>query len=729
MKIKLHFVLLLLAVCSMRCFADDYKEYAKQVRENIWNWEDSAFKNYTVPDEYAHESAVILADKNELIASGNSKLRAHFILSGRISKELQYANTYRRMIQLNDKAAVDEYSNISYKEQKTNYGYLIKNKFKTIVGVRIIKADGSINEVDMEEAVSVTEGKKDKESHKKLAVPGLEVGDILDYFFCYEGVIDSEDIPPMDFMFADKYPMLSYAVYCELGKKMTVEFRSVNGAPDFKVSNDKENGNVILEASATNLPKIRATNWVSVYREMPMIRLAVYYNDLATIFRPASARKPGVHKDVPIEDIFTDSQAYLALSGIYPNEANVLKIRSLIKKYKKKHPKASSEDIAKFTYDALYFYWPDNLSSLRFACTLRAFLEVVGKVECRVGQVTSRFDARKEEVCNASDIYYFVSVNNDNLILTYPQLLSMPGEINPYYEGEEALSIEVKKYAPAHKIPIQGKQHTFTMPVSTAEQNRTYSKLNVKFDENMQSLHIECEFTAKGHMKGSYKKELTTIADYDSIMRKRLYTKEKSRIEEMQKNKRDEKYVENLVANMQKGLERQRNAIKQEVENYHNIKAKNDTVDYPILSHGLTAENPDFEMKMQYDIEGLVKKAGRNYVLDAGKLLGNQLEIKDNDRQRTENVYMSFARRIDREVRVAIPEGYLVEGVESLNMQVDNEYTSYISSAKIEEGVLVINASKVYKQNFVPATAWDKILEITDASNDINAKSVVLKPN
>lgn len=748
MKHTIRLLLLLIAISlsPSQMYADDYKEYAKEIRAGIWAWEDPEFKNYDIPDQYKNESAVILAAKDQLIAVSKSKFRIKVTLHMNINKELNYSNISRMLIKLNDKAAIDNYSEISYKEQSEKSGYMVDNKFKTIVGVRIIKPDGTINEVDVDESVSVTEGKKDEESHKKLAVPGLEVGDIIDYFFYDEGRMDSGNIPPMVFAFASQYPMLSYSVYCELGKNLTTEYRCINGAPDFKESLSPEK-NIILEASMKNIPKIDATRWIAPYREFPMIRLRVLNNSSGVMFKPASARQKGVYKNLPYETIFTDSRCYLATYGDlgYQTGGPVMsfgkrhfgsdipemkKIRNLTKKYKESNPDATDEDIAKFVCDAIYFYWPGSYyyTPRRFAYSLEAYLTIVEKIDCKVGQITSRLGARKEEVCTVDDIEYFVSVNNDNLILTYPTAFSIPGEINTNFEGETGIAIKVDKYkAKDKKDPIKGERSNVLMPISTAEQNKDISELTVDFGQDMLQLDISRYITATGAMRNSYKRGLTIFPDYDQALRERLGIEEKTLLEEMQNDKKERKFIEEYEAVIEKAEKRREETVKDDIKHYHGIEPKEDNLEYSIESHGLTQQNPNFKAAMKYSIEGLVKKAGNNYILDAGKLLGSQLEIEGYERQRTVDVYMPFARTIEREIRINIPSGYKIEGIEALNQNISNNSMSYMSSAHTEGNVLTLKSTKVYKNNFEKAANWAQILEVTDVSNDVYGKSIMLK--
>jgi hypothetical protein len=156
--------------------AEEYPDYAKRIRQEVWAWDKPEFKNYNVPEQYKDESAVILAHHEDIKVESKKIIQL---------VRVRYTNTDRRMVKINDKVSLDEYSDLSFKEEikmQTRFTWGAKNKVTTVVGVRIIKPDGTIKEVDVDESVSVTEGKKEKESHKKLAIPDLQIGDIIDYF-------------------------------------------------------------------------------------------------------------------------------------------------------------------------------------------------------------------------------------------------------------------------------------------------------------------------------------------------------------------------------------------------------------------------------------------------------------------------------------------------------------------------------------------------------------------
>ena len=170
------FLLLLLPVSS---WAENYDEYARRVREEVWSWSLPEFEKRDIPDEYKNESAVLLAVYNRLNATCKNKFNwdKFMMATGAISKEIIAEEVYRAMVRINDKAALDEFSEFDYQMEKKQMSGMSRNRQRIVFGARIIKPDGTVHEVDPDEAVNVTRGKKDKEDRQKLAIPDLQIGD------------------------------------------------------------------------------------------------------------------------------------------------------------------------------------------------------------------------------------------------------------------------------------------------------------------------------------------------------------------------------------------------------------------------------------------------------------------------------------------------------------------------------------------------------------------------
>ena len=74
------------------------------------------------------------------------------------------------LVQINDKAALKEFSNLIIKRKYVKR-LAVRRNYQQVLGVRIIKPDGTVNEISTDEYMTATEGKKDRGTTQKLAVP------------------------------------------------------------------------------------------------------------------------------------------------------------------------------------------------------------------------------------------------------------------------------------------------------------------------------------------------------------------------------------------------------------------------------------------------------------------------------------------------------------------------------------------------------------------------------
>ena len=128
-------------------------------------------------------------------------------------------------------------------------------------------------------------------------------------------------------------------------------------------------------------------------------------------------------------------------------------------------------------------------------------------------------------------------------------------------------------------------------------------------------------------------------------------------------------------------------------------------------------------------MDGYIRKAGPNYVLSAGKLIGEQTRIEGKERKRSSDIYMSAPRTFQWNITVNLPAGYIAapEWVEKLNVKVENECGSFTAKAVTENGKLILNILKRYNHKVEPVANWEKLLQIQAASKAYEALTVVLK--
>src|SRR5690349_22843916 len=111
-KVSVCFFLILSSAASFaQKDVKKYKEDAEAIRKEIWAWTKPEFKVRTVPEKYANVSSVIIARHIDINA--DSKKKVAFTGLGFSSyRALNMTEIVRELVKINDKSAVEEYSEI-----------------------------------------------------------------------------------------------------------------------------------------------------------------------------------------------------------------------------------------------------------------------------------------------------------------------------------------------------------------------------------------------------------------------------------------------------------------------------------------------------------------------------------------------------------------------------------------------------------------------------------------
>ncbi|MDR2621906.1 MAG: DUF3857 domain-containing protein [Dysgonamonadaceae bacterium] len=728
--------------------AGDYEKTAQAIREEIWNWDVPAFKNYVVPEKYDTCSAVVLARRQEIIAGAKKKLRFDPVLLLAQNAELKYTYTDRVLIKINDKKTLEYYSELEFQQLKKFHGYRIRNTFTSVIGARVIKPDGSISEVDASQSVTLADEKFDK--RRKLSIPNLQIGDILDYFYCDEYKLDNQDIDPFLFSFSFETPILNYSIHCEFGKGIDAEYRVYNGAPDFIAAVDEETGNQVLDLEVEDLETSSKDFWTSFIRSSPAIRLKMIYADNKSVFRPErTANLPRLLKNPPVWQIIKDARwsASIEAYGANYSRYGVLlfgkEIRKLTENYKRNHPNATPDDISAFIFYAHRYYMynsigkkssmgPDRNRNItrfderRYIVALERYIHFLNENgNYGLGFVSNKDGARFDEMFTRYDMnFVLVNLSDSGKVLACSSPFTNAWYVPVDNDGESATLILVDNYGSAIKGDTKVlSRKDVNLPESGWKDNQYILSQTVDIDDSFSSLVIDRKVQATGHFKEFYQQLLLLFEDYDAEERRYLGI-EKTIWEEMEDDKKLRKLIPDYKAAFEKARKEQKDGFKKEVELFYDSPVK-EVVDYEIINSGIFHENPEFIFRSKYTKDDLIKRAGNDYVLDVGKLIGSQLHLNEQQRNRKQDISMPFARTFEYNLVIQIPEGYTVKNIENLDMEVDNDCGQFISKASLDGKNVSIRVSKIFKKAQLPVEEWPQLLEILDAANDFVGKSVI----
>jgi hypothetical protein len=734
MKLFLHisFTLCLMGMLhsSVSAQADTtkYKERATAIRAEVWAWKDPVFANRTVPAEYASESCVIMGRK--AVIEADTKRKINWALSAH--RNFYYNSTVREMVKINDKASLEEYSQLSYRQFKKLNGWMSSTS-TSIVGARIIKPDGVIKEVNTDEAAMLNNGRNDQQ--RKLAISDLQVGDILDYFVRTEEFSEYIKEPErLIFVFGDDHPILYYYLHCEIGSKYAIEYRSMNNAPDARKTTN-EDKDVILDIGMKNLAAAPTGFWMASLRELPAFRL----NVLAGGTYAGGGRAPGeVVKDVPLSDILTR----ISTGVNWPDPTKLMFIRrqvlEIMRNYDKHYNKLPKDSLANLIYYAYRFvrYYNQvdatlevgedrnsmDINTYDYLMYLEPILDM-HKIYSKFVVTPYKHGPSVQDVMGIGDLSLMLRVELEKPIYFSNQsMFTCPGYIPSIVEGQPCP--EVRATRSTRNPVVAGANET--TPLSTAGENTQTERLQVSFNgADMQMLRVKRHTTLTGKMKEGEQLRLLNFEDCYESERNALHV-ERSIMDDLKKARRSKNVSEDYSTALQKARASLKDRFTEEISSEFEKDPK-EVLSWKIDNPGLRNTAPDLAYSSEFTVDGLIQRAGNNFLLNIGKVVNSPLKLTPSQRTRKADIYMSYARTLECTVVFDIPQGYTVQGVDKLNKTLNNDCGSVATTAQIQGNQLTVHFKRIYKHDQEPAASWPWLLAIIDASTDFADQKLLLK--
>jgi hypothetical protein len=710
---------------------DDYKKQADEIRNEVWNSKMPFFDQRAVPEAYEKYSKVILARRQELTCLGTPKTK--FVLFYGLMKQtdLTYTYIFREEVKINDEASLQDYSEISFQK----FSRYLNSKRTSFLGLRVIKPDGTVKETDPDEII-LTDDKEDSK-RAKLAVSGLQIGDIIDYFIetlsSYSG---GDRIIYNEFEFAEEDPMLHYSVHIELNNKLYAEYRSTNGAPEFKVTADSDH-NIILDAQQNNIKEYPINLWLSTYRQIPMVRINIH-TALYTGNRAGNnvVSMKGNDNNSPDNDILNYWK--LALETYKPVakkslNSNREKIKKLAESYFNTNGGGTIENNSLgYYYAARHFFFlrpdkntvaVDDLSSNYSSFESVLFLSVLRQLfnennfDAQPVLLPSRFGPRAGEAMYSND-FALALVTNDKHIYTAHSIFDCPDQLPYYLEGQPPASL--------YKDIDLGEKSGYNLLASPAGNNMHTENLIVNFNPNEpQKIKVIRKAVFTGQTKPEAQKDLVTDEDYYEEERKVMGISE-SFIDELNSTRKGKK-IESEYANAFIEICKEwKDHVKDEIKKQFNTDQA-DLSDCSIQQAGIFNNKPEFIYNTQFTVSAWVETAGNNYILEVGKMVTPTLRLTPEQRERNIDVYMPYARIFQYNVEIPVPDGFSIEGIDKLNTRVENTTGSFVATASLDSGKFMLHVTQTFNSAFEKADKWPELLGILDAATSFENAKILLK--
>lgn len=708
--IRVVFSILLVQLLTLSVNADekaDYLKLAQKVRQEVWSSTPADFQKRTVPDRYKNASAVILSYYRELSTDYYRKATADLVLNLRLTRQIDCTDMERMLIQINDKKALKDYSEFTFKTKSRKWTWGYHHKTQTVLGIRVIKKNGNVQEVSLDDYVDVKEGKNDKDLSQKIAVPGLEVGDCIDVFSLDQIDTQEQQLDPFYFVLRQDEPVLYTKVHCVLDQSLATVYRTMNGAPDFTQTTDKDK-NAVLDMVMDKPVDAESSIWYNSLEQSPFIEMYITPTKAKVAVVEKAMRQKGVRGNPDVTPILQDDwkllKSYVSKGGYSP--------AGLPSTYKSVFKSAKKEGMsAEEKADRIYsFEYVSGGASQRVFNTVANYLRKLG-VEIEMG-ITTPFGALPvDKLINYNSTSWFFRLKGTDVYYfpgTYPKVAS---EIPYIYQGRKAY--------------MQDSEEQITIPVSQAEANKSVNDMVVKLDGTKLDISRKVTYSGEQKMYGqSLVSPDNTLFGSSQLEAYWRYLKYDDKDPYSCYTKKESAELKGAFNEFRK------NAIdpfKAEISSYHD----GDPVQvggYGVDCVGIRRDSSNFVYHVDYVMDGMVKRAGNNYLLSVGKLIGSSLKLEGKDRERIDDVWRKMAFVDEWNIEIPLPQGYKVsaEALKKIETSVANECGEFTVKATAGNESVKVYVRKCFAHRVEPVSNWSKLLALVDACSAFADKQMVI---
>jgi hypothetical protein len=730
-KITIALVLLIgsLATQAQTMIDEDMLDNIEENAKVLWSDASPAFATNTTPEKYKDESAIIIGFKRNVTI--DKKSRTGFFTRG--ERSLLFDENIHFKIKLNDKNAVTKFTEVYFRYSDKKDGFSAK----------IIKPDGSSNNVSLSDAVSVENTSDVPEFYKsffdqetssqrryfKVAIPDLEINDILEYVTLTKSKLDVAysgyiEFSPQYEICNKNYPVLFNQIGIETDDKSFFKSMSLNGAPAFKKEATTDNEFYRYVFTDNDRPTEKDVNFINTLQAYPVTKFQVIYANNAKVkgalIGEKGEIKTGFTKEELCKKAWEDYGAvgdYTYTSGYGYQMSVQTFINELWAGFKKMGAKKweEKEFIEKAYYKLrnIVVYRSDYMSDKMFAYIFGSLLfqrdiksDIIISVSNNVGKL--------KDILFDQEIKYAVRVNN--IIYHNATDFSNPGESVQSFLGNDGYIIE-KVVKGVQKI------EDFTFPDAGIADNNADYVFTSSLKSDMSTLSVSRTSTYKGISKNNHINDALKYTTY--ILDDYKYYGGEDPTEKM-RGREEEEYMKSI------------NALKENYKTSKPIHEKNllqnefgNTVkflDFKLISDGRSNKNKNLSFTEDFELTGMVRKAGKKYLINVAGLVGSQLQIKKEERVRKYDINVDYARSLFWTINFKIPDGYTAEGLKELTTEVTNETGTYATMAEEKDGMVIIKVKKIYKKANIAKEKWQEMLAFVDAAYNNSFKYILLKP-
>lgn len=629
-KIALIFVLFF----SFQCYSQEIKSYK-------WD-EKPIFKE--IPEEYKNQPAIVLLDKRWIHTRVGGYAYATFGMN-------HFA------IKINKADEINKYNKI--KAQDNGYIRDVRD-----FHARIIKPNGEIKILPQNKIIETTEDKV-----KSIVFEGVEVGDILEYYFIikenpmsYGVEIFQKEVPVLFAEFTHtqegvKFETFASSEFQKSGSN-SKSILTANIIPPYKEESNARNiKNLVKLIYMVSTPGMDIYNW-STFLPKYLSKPSFQY------FKKNQAREFIQNLNVgtvSTEDKLIKIDEYIKTNFDFISKGETAQKITNLNNGKQKLTGSDVFDLYGFTLKELNIPYKVVVGMSRF-----------------YGEV----DTEKFVVALSHEFMYYIP-ETQKFLSPYDKYLCYG---YPVYEVQGSKG---KTYYPAIK-----ENYELTFPIAPADFTVNETQSTISLSEDLTMATIEKTYSNTGYDAQLYRNWVKYI-----------------------KENEDEKELADFIKKRIFG------------DNF-DLKITNYSFENQEFKYNYT--NIPYSIKVKAEAkESITENAGNLILVNLGKMIGKQGNLYQ-ETERKWDVDINYAKTFKHKIIFNIPNGYEVESFKDLEIDKkmggdETKNCSFKSTAKVEGNQLVVEIFEIYKSINYPKEVYQEYRNIVNASSDFTKASVVLR--
>lgn len=744
-----HFLLLsflfsFISLSAQRLTEKRLKEMDKLLTEVILLDRDPDFETRGLKNPYTNESNVLLAHKTTFdfdTRKDNKAIKALITIQSLGTanllkhKNLLVRERERRKILLQDNFSVDKFSIL----------YFRLDEEEDLFDARVIKKNGAINKVSLSDAIKVgsiyevpndylgyTDGppsQKYPPIFYKVAIPDLEVGDIIEYEFQHlntqyyvAGRFSEDDFNPVYYLCERDMPVLRQVIEVTTVDDFYMGYRSLRGAPGFKETEEK--GKRKYRWTDVSRQGIDGLSFSNPLTTFPSVKFQIVFakkraQDLLWFNNNGESNKSISVKDLAskalnywnrVDQTDINSHGYSLLT--HPNN-HIFQIKQLKRLGIIELP---DDEFIKSAYyylrgKTLWKDWTDYdfAKSYSFILSKRSIPhEVIITTNNKISFVSDiAFEEELVWGIRVKGQYYFNPGKHLN-----------PGEIPYYVEGNQSgiFSIVDSK--------AEGTPLVHTLPIMDTSQNKYVVNISVEPNVGKASLKIQKDVEMTGLSKQSYIDKLldqTPYAETDL----RNFGGVALWGDGMFKSEAAQMYEE-WEFQKKKWKEEKPEYMKDQIEITYD-KPVLDYAQFKFIQDGRNHKKPSLIYNESFELGEMISTVGEDLVIDLPLLIEQQKQIKREERVRIYDIDAGYGRTSIWNLNCIIPAGYQVVETGNLKQEVKNSAGRFSTTYQIKGNTLTIQVIKQYNKGNLPVQLWDQMTSFLDAAYSFSISKIVMK--